>query len=203
MDPRKQKTMEALLQAAERMIAEQRSADVTVDEIAEDAGVAVGSIYNHFGSKSGLFAAAIDRALGTDAEYMDRAYTPDRSPLEQVIAAGEEYVRFYFDHPTFFRMLAFPPDPGQYAAGQEVAERMGQRVAEQNSRLTAAIQRAIDEGIVRPMDAEKVTTMLWAALNGIMSLAWRPDSMRKTESELRELIATVYDIYALGLLPRD
>ena len=193
--------MDALLAAAERMITEQR--DATVDEIADDAGVAVGSIYNHFGSKSGLLAAAVDRALDTDADYMDRAYTPDRSPLEQILAAGEEYIRFYFDHPTFFRMLAFPPDPGQYAAGHEVAERMGRRVAEQNARLSDAVRRAVDEGIIRPVDPEQVTTILWSALNGVLSLAWRPDSMRRSEAEIRELIATLDQIIALGLIPRD
>ncbi len=203
MDPRKQKTMDALLRAAERIIAEQRASEATVDEIAEDAGVAVGSIYNHFGSKSGLFAAAVDNALGMDQEYMDRAYTSDRSPIEQILASGEQYIRFYFDHPTFFRMLAFPPDPGQYPAGHDVAERMGRRVAEQNARLTDAIQRAMDSGVCRPVDAENVTTALWAAMNGIISLAWRPDSMQKSERELRELIATMYDLVGLGLFPRE
>ena len=46
--------------------------------------MAVGSIYNNFGSKAGLYAAVIERALDVDREYMDRAYMPER----QVTWAG-------------------------------------------------------------------------------------------------------------------
>ncbi|WP_280436142.1 hypothetical protein [Nocardia carnea] len=42
--------------------------------------------------------------------------------------------------------------------------------------------------------------MLWASWNGIISLGWRPDELRRTTSELRELLRTATDVIALGLL---
>src|SRR3954453_10989702 len=124
LDPRKQSTIEALLGAAERVFAERPFDEVTVEEIGERAGVAVGSIYNNFGSKAGLHAAVVDRALDVDREYMDRAYSADRSPVEQLRAAAEQYLRFYLEHPQFFRMLAFPADPGSYPAAADTAARL-------------------------------------------------------------------------------
>jgi TetR/AcrR family transcriptional regulator len=200
MDPRKRRTMDALLRAAEEIFSERPVDDVTVEEIAARAGVAVGSIYNHFGSKAGLHAAVVEQALAADRDYMDRAYTPERSPVAQIYAAADEYLRFYLDHPDFFQMLAFPRSPGQYEAGKELSARLVRNVTEQNDRLVAALRSGVERGELRPVDAQEVATILWAAWNGIISLGWRPDTLRHTEEGLRRLLATATDVIARGLL---
>ncbi|WP_275294038.1 TetR/AcrR family transcriptional regulator [Amycolatopsis sp. La24] len=198
-DPRKQRTIDALLKAAETVFAGRPFEETTVEEIAEHAGVAVGSIYNNFGSKAGLHAAVVDRALDVDREYMDRAYTPDRSPIEQLEAAAEQYLRFYLEQPEFFRMLAFPAPLGNYPAAAETAARLAHRVDEQNARMIDAIERGIAEGAIRPLDARKAATVLWASWNGVLSLAWRPDALREDEAGLAELLSLATDIASWGL----
>jgi TetR/AcrR family transcriptional regulator len=137
-----------------------------------------------------------------DRHYMDQAYTPDRGPLEQLYAAAEEYLRFYLEHPDYFRMLAFPVEPGQYAAGHELSARLVRAVHEQNSRMVEALRRGVAAGQLRDIDPEEVATILWAAWNGLISLGWRPDSLRRAEPELRQLLRTATDVVATGLLAR-
>lgn len=199
-DPRRQRTIDALLAAAEEVFAARPVDEVTVEEIAGLAGVAVGSIYNGFGSKAGLHAAVIDRALDVDREYMDRAYTPERSPVEQLRAAAEQYLRFALEQPQFFRMLAFPAPLGGYAAAAETAARLAGRVDEQNARMTGAIERGIADGTIRPVDARRAATVLWASWNGVISLAWRPDDLREDEHGLAELLSLAADLVSRGLL---
>lgn len=199
VDPRRRRTIDALLRAAERAFAERPPDEVTVEEIGERAGVAVGSIYNNFGSKAALYAAVVDRALDVDREYMDRAYTPDRSPLEQLEAAAEQYLRFYLDQPRFFRMLAFPPAAGSYPAAAETTRRLARRVDAQNTRMVAALRRGVAEGSIRPLDPETTATVLWASWNGVISLAWRPDELRREPGELAPLLAQAARIVAEGL----
>lgn len=198
-DPRRRRTIEALLAAAEPVFAERSLEEVTVEEIAERAGVAVGSIYNGFGSKAGLHAAVVDRALDVDREYMDRAYTPERSPFEQLEAAATQYLRFALEQPQFFRMLAFPAPLGHYPAAAETAERLARRVDEQNARMTDAIERGIAEGTFRPVDARRVATVLWASWNGIISLAWRPDALREDRDDLATLLGLAAELVSWGL----
>ncbi|WP_433473892.1 TetR/AcrR family transcriptional regulator [Spirillospora sp. CA-142024] len=202
MDPRRQRTVEALLRAAEEIFSTRGADEVTVEEIARKAGVAVGSIYNHFGSKSGLHAAVVEQALGVDRDHMDRAYGEERTPVEQLYAAADEYLEFYLAYPEYFRMLAFPGEPGQYPAGREVAERLARSVDGQNRRMVEALRRAMDAGAIRAVDPEEAATVLWAAWNGVISLGWRPDSLRRSEPELRRLVHTATDIIANGLLAR-
>lgn len=194
--------MEALLAAAQEMFAERSVDEVTVEEIGARAGVAVGSIYNNFGSKDGLYAAVVARALDVDRDYMDRAYTPDRDPIDQLLAASEQYLRFALDHPQFFRMLAFPAKPGPYPAAAETAALLSRRVDEQNARMVDAIERGIIEGSLRQVDPRATATILWASWNGIISLAWRHDDLRQDSDALAELIGRAADLVSQGLSVR-
>lgn len=58
----------------------------------------------------------------------------------------------------------------------------------------------IESGKLREVDPEDVATVLWAVWNGIINLGWRPDSLRRGESDLRRLLATATDVVARGLL---
>lgn len=202
MDPRAERTIDALVRAAEQLFSTRPVADVTLEEIASAAGVAVGSVYNHFGSKAGLHAAVVEQALTTDREFMDRAYTDDRSPVEQLYAAAEEYLAFYVANPEYFRMLAFPADPGRYAAGRDLAERLAASVDQQNTRMVEALRRGIESGQIRPIIPEDVATVLWAAWNGVISLGWRPDSLQRSNDELSRLLRVATETVAEGLLAR-
>jgi TetR/AcrR family transcriptional regulator len=200
VDPRARRTIESLLQAAEQLFSKRSVDDVTLEEIASTAGVAVGSVYNHFGSKAGLHAALIERALDADRRFMDLAYVPGRSPVEQLYAAADSYLAFYLANPEYFRMLAAPADPGSYPAGRELSERLAASVDEQNARMVEAIRLGIEAGVIRKVDPEETATMLWAAWNGIISLGWRSDGLRRTDDELRRLLRLAADAMAHGLL---
>jgi len=194
--------MDALIAAAQVMFAERSVDEVTVEDIGQRAGVAVGSIYNNFGSKEGLYAAVVARALDVDRDYMDRAYTSERNPIEQLLAASEQYLRFALDHPQFFRMLAFPAKPGPYPAAAETAALLSRRVDEQNARMVDAIERGIAEGSIRQLDPQKTSTILWASWNGIISLAWRHDELRQDPDALGELVRSAADLVSFGLRNR-
>nr|WP_281366636.1 TetR/AcrR family transcriptional regulator [Nocardioides thalensis] len=188
------------MSAAERLFSERPVDQVTVEEIATTAGVAIGSVYNHFGSKAGLHAALVERAVDADRRFMDRAYTTERSPVDQLYAAAEEYLEFYLANPEYFRMLAFPGDPGSYPAGRDLAERLAASVDKQNERMVTALRRGIAAGAIRDVDPEDVATVLWAAWNGIISLGWRSDPLRRSDDELRHLLRVATDAVAHGLL---
>jgi AcrR family transcriptional regulator len=200
VDPRAERTIEAVLEAAEQLFSTRRITEVTVEEIAATAGVAVGSVYNHFGSKAGVHIALVERAIDVDRHFMDLAYTDGRSPVEQLYAAAEEYLAFYLENPEYFRMLAFPVDPGSYPAGRELGERLAKSVDEQNGRMVEAIRLGIEAGTIRDVDPEDAATVLWAAWNGIISLGWRPDDLRRSNKELRRLLRLATEAFAHGMI---
>ena len=57
----------AILTVASRLFAEKGYGSTTTSEIAQEAGVAEGTLYHHFGSKDGIFLTIFDELV---EEYM-------------------------------------------------------------------------------------------------------------------------------------
>src|SRR5205807_494605 len=90
------------------LFAEHGFAATTVEQIASEAGVAIGTIYGNFGDKLGLYLAAVDHALSLNDEYQLPLFKSDLSPAEKIAASGAAYVRFYAEHPLQFRLIQLP-----------------------------------------------------------------------------------------------
>jgi AcrR family transcriptional regulator len=190
----------AILEAAQQAFAERGYDGASVEEIADAADVAIGSVYNHFGSKEGLLWAAAERALHTDERYMAAAYMPGLTPRQQIAATAQWFFRFYRDHPELFRLLAFPHQP-QSGPAAVIAERVAARVADQNERLVDAIRQGIAAGQLRDVPPDEAAAFLWAAWRGVLALGWRPDALHREPDELASLFAVGVDVLTHGLLP--
>lgn len=66
--------------------------------------------------------------------------------------------------------------------------------------MVDALRRGIEAGELRAVDPAETATVLWASWNGIISLGWRPDSLRRDEAGLRQLLTAATEIVAKGLL---
>jgi AcrR family transcriptional regulator len=87
LDRRKARTRRALVEAAQRILAEQGSADVSIQEITDTADVGFGSFYNHFESKAELFEVAVREVLEEYGESLDRACA-DLTDSAEIYAVG-------------------------------------------------------------------------------------------------------------------
>lgn len=76
---------EAIVQAANRLLAEKGFDLMTVDQVAADVGIAKASLYKHFSSKEDLAAAAMVRMLGHARTFLAGLAAGAR-PLDQLKA---------------------------------------------------------------------------------------------------------------------
>jgi len=97
--------LDALLDVAERLVAESGAKNVTVRGLAAAAGVPNGTIYHAFGSLSALLAQVWLRAatafLDLQTSHVDQA----SSPVEAVVAAADTPAVFASARPDGARML--------------------------------------------------------------------------------------------------
>jgi AcrR family transcriptional regulator len=81
-----------ILAAAEALVAAKGAANVTMDQIAQAAGVGKGTLFRHFGDRCGLMRALLDereRALQEDFIRGVAPVGPGAPPRERLIAFGE------------------------------------------------------------------------------------------------------------------
>jgi AcrR family transcriptional regulator len=116
---RARETVDVVLEAAARVLAEQGYASATTNRIAARAGVSVGTIYEYFSNKEEIFDGLIRRELATlvaavQSQELDRDSTIDEKLARVVVAAmgamqyGPELFRALEQVPgaTFRRHLA-------------------------------------------------------------------------------------------------
>ncbi|MDQ0990393.1 TetR/AcrR family transcriptional regulator [Streptomyces sp. V3I7] len=99
---RREATRQRLYEAAVTLIAEQGFSATTVDEIAERAGVAKGTVYYNFASKSVLFEELLRHGVGLlaaslreAAERTARAGGDSTAALDAMIRAGLVFIDRY------------------------------------------------------------------------------------------------------------
>jgi AcrR family transcriptional regulator len=94
---RREDTRQRLFEAAVELIAEQGFSATTVDDIAGRAGVAKGTVYYNFESKTVLFEELLRHGIGLlTAEFRAAvAGLPPREALAALVRAELEYIRRY------------------------------------------------------------------------------------------------------------
>ncbi len=169
----------ALIDATEKLCAERSPAQVSVRDIAAEAGVNHGQIHHYFGSKEGLVAATLERLDGAIADQVITGHGLEASKL---VAAATL-------RPGFPRLLAWvvleaddPPQIGKLRFGRELIEHLKEVGLGEREALVAATQVMVIAGgwaILEPAlmlanemstnDARAVTASLDALVESVLA----------------------------------
>jgi AcrR family transcriptional regulator len=97
---------EQIIDATELVLADHDPGDITLEQIAEAAGVSRGLVYNYFGDKAGLLASVYLRNLDRLVAALElplRAAPTVEQRLREVV---EVYLRFASENPAGWRLLS-------------------------------------------------------------------------------------------------
>lgn len=198
---RKERTAAAILDAGEQLFLSSGFSATTMEDLSEQADVAIGSIYAHFGSKEGVYAGLIDRALELDKRYSEAGFAAGSAPMEQLAGLGEGYLRFAREHPGYFRLFRFPPpDRPEEGEALQPATRVAQRIGEETNRMANLLREAMAEGVVRSVDPVATARFLWAAWDGVIASHLGPANMSLTDAEFEQMVNRARETIVLGLL---
>jgi TetR/AcrR family transcriptional regulator len=198
---RQTRTRAAILDAAERAFIRGGYHGVRMEDLAEEADVSVGSIYGHFGNKDGLYLAITERATELFGEYMAAAYATSASPLEQVMAAGDAYLRFHLEHPGAFRFIAFD---GVETRVPEVDSATHARITGRTAELLEGFRERIAAAVAAgeastDVDPTLTSRFLWGAWNGMIALGLRSDGLALSEEQISACVLQARRVVVEGL----
>lgn len=100
---RRQRVLDAVLE----LVSEGADEDLSMKEIAERSGVALGTIYRYFSSKDHVLAAALVEWTRGLEQRLDQHAATTGSPADQLVEIFRQALRAYERHPTFARILIF------------------------------------------------------------------------------------------------
>ncbi len=99
------RTQRLLLDAGRSLIAAKGVAGLRIQEITEEADVALGSFYNYFDSKERFLEAVITESLSDLASAVITNVDDHTDPAEIVALANLRVIRLAYDEPDFARLI--------------------------------------------------------------------------------------------------
>ena len=155
---------EAILTAAKAVFTEKGLLASTIDDVADRAEVAKGTIYLYFKAKEEIFAALMDEGLELVGKRFIDAVDPSLPADENLRRLCDAYCRVYREEPQYFKLLFF-------CSHADVRAKMCANPSECQGLppLAALIQKGIDEGTFSAtVDPAKAAAIAWGSSNGII-----------------------------------
>ena len=158
-----QRTRAALLEAAERLVAEGGPAAVSVRAVADAAGTSTRAVYSLFGSKEGLVVDALARdAFAVLYREIDTLVETDDPAGDLVDVGVVAFRRLVLEHPALYR-IAFQRVVPELDGGPElVATR--QKAWDQ---LVAKVSRLEEAGLLGQKPVTEAAVEFIAMLEGL------------------------------------
>lgn len=179
-----------LLELGARLFAERSYDEVSIDDIADAAGVSKGLLYHYFGSKRDFYVATVQQA----AEQLQLRTEPDMSlpPADRARAGLEGYVDFAIENAAPYSSLmrsGIGNDPEVAAIVEETRD--------------AIIARMMSNiGFARPRPVFRFALRGWIGLVEASSLDWleRREVDREVDREVlvRILLESLYSVLVIA-----
>jgi AcrR family transcriptional regulator len=181
---------EALIAAAEEILASEGIEGFTLREAARRAGVSPAAPAHHFGNAAGLLVAVGLRGYAELTEELRKAGAAAPSPLERLVAQGVAYVRFALKHPGRFELMF---SNKRALAGDNRLKGAGHAAYDEMERALAALM-----GPGAEADIRLAAIAAWSLVHGFAKLALegkfdQPKGERDREKIIRTTLRPMLD----------
>ncbi|MET8471220.1 TetR/AcrR family transcriptional regulator [Streptomyces sp. NPDC006422] len=171
---------EHLLRTAREMIEKYGVGKVTMDGLAERAGLGKGTVFRRFGTRAGIFQALLD---ADERQFQERVLSgppplgPGADPVERLVAYGRARVAFLVDHQVIARAALDRDEPT--LAG--------------NPSLTQLHLRMLLRHCAPMPNLEGVVVQLTAALEGpLLLIRSRPELEAEAAAEANDFLGDAW-----------
>lgn len=165
-------------------------ASATMQEIAEEAGVAKGTIYLYFRDREELVEKTFETAIGELHKRIDAALDAEGSFAQRLRAVITAKLSFFNENREFFRLYQTLRMPEGSASQQRRQKRTCQpQYRTRVEKLAAVLNLAMDAGEVRPLDPKRLALFLIETSTAIV-LERLSEEAPPPESEDVELIVS-------------
>ena len=180
----KEERRQAILDAAEKVIARDGWEATNFGEIAKRARLSRPLVYFYFPTRDELFHAICGRGLRELEKRFAAAAAGARNGLEAVMAIGRAYHRFSEEKPLYFTVLsnlqARDVDPQDQTPNEAESHAHGRACL---TFVAQALGRGVADGSIRRSIGEPGPTAIsvWAFTHGLIQIASRKEAMLKED----------------------
>jgi AcrR family transcriptional regulator len=158
-----------VIDVARRLFGERGTTEVSMEEIASEAGVARSTIYVYFANRDELLRACLKRMYKQAVEKIAAAEALDTGPIDRLHALLVGIFEQIDDSPAFLRLALAAQETaslGGAAVGSELAV-IGLDIA---GLISGLFREGVATGVFRSLDPDRAITLIGQQVYGAMSV---------------------------------
>ncbi len=196
-DVRKQE----ILNAAVEVFGRNGFIKTSMELIADEATLAVGTLYRYYKSKDSLFVSIVFEAIAVIHQRLESIIESSLDPTLKLERIWEMFYDFHEENPMYYRALLFLHDPGFSGAFSASEHEAVVRFSGKNFwLLSRMIGQGIKSGDFREGHPWDVADFLWSSFIGLVHLTETRRNLDIQPGELREQHRTMLGWIKQGVL---
>ncbi len=197
-DQKKAESRRRIMDAARDVFFRDGFMRANLDEMAEKAGVAKGTLYRYFKSKADLYVAVLADNLELFLRRMEDAAKPRSSALERVRSIGRFYFSHWLEHPDYFQIFwAIDNESVIGELPREVIDKIASFWEANLNVLHSVLEEGVKSGEFVPCDTWEIANVLWTIANSLIE----SDSTKARRQIRRRPLEPLYN-HAIDTLVR-
>ncbi|MFB6290741.1 MAG: TetR/AcrR family transcriptional regulator [Candidatus Bipolaricaulia bacterium] len=167
-------------EAATQVISRQGYFQTSIDEIAKEAGISVGTIYNYFDNKQDILLDIFSKEFEDRKEFYEEL-SKKRMPLVEGI---REILDRHFSQLDSHKELMQVIVQERFKPGSKLGKKLDKQYREVIKYVEELVNRALENGQIRDCDPKVVATALFGAVESVVAYGTLQEE--KAEKELFE-----------------
>lgn len=202
---------ELILNAAEEIIQRRGFKSATMDEIAEKAEVAKGTLYLYFKNKTSIYIAICERGSSILNKRMAGVLTMDINGLNMIEKLGYTYLKFIRENPHYFHAFSYYESiiDEEVIKNSEIAKKCEQNARNAMTYIVRSIQIGMQDGSINDSyDPKELGIIIWGASKGIVHMAFlkqtghQPSILDDVEFSLESLVESFIHLVGVGIVKK-
>ena len=185
--------IESIQDAAMRVIARKGVAGASMQEIAEEAGVAKGTIYLYFENQRDLLERTVDHAFSRLLELLERAIDGEGTYRERLETLIRTKLGFLSENGTLLRLYAITKYPDGDTSKARCDRKMRPQFQRYVVRLESFLTEGMEAGEFKRAPAHRLAIFLEEGMVALMMARFDDPEASAIEQDVEWLLETIFN----------
>lgn len=182
------------------VFADKGFARATMEDVAREAEVSVGTIYLHYRSKEDLYVSLLFEGMKILTDAIETIMATSLPPDHQLKRVWDYFYAYHARYPESYRVLVLLQQPGLIESlSPKTVQEINVRAGRNFSLVSRIVDAAMAKGIYRQRAPREVVDLLWSLFLGLVHLSETRKNLGVTVSTLEDLHRKAFRCFEEGL----
>jgi AcrR family transcriptional regulator len=155
---------QSIQDAVVKLICREGLKSVTMERVAQEVGIAKGTVYLHYRDKQELLDSVKEYALAPVRSKLDEVLRGEGTPEQKLRACAKGYFEYFDEHRDLFRVLLYEREVTRAQGSRYQSDRY-RHLLQESARV---VRDGVRSGAFREVDAHNVAAMYLESMFALM-----------------------------------